>query len=216
MSKNLKLSRNKLNSFLTGNKDVDRKILSELSDRELLIVCQSNKYSQEKVCDETFFRNLVYNRYSETIKYKEYVKIRNWKNFYLSIIYYLDKLKREYDFDYNVEKKKEKDISPELEYLIRKLIPEHYRCSKDAALLSSIGKGHLAVVKYLIEQGADIHFLNNYALILASKYGHLPIVKYLVDQGFNIHSQSIFGDTALETARKNRHSEVIEYLQSLM
>ncbi len=79
------------NIFLTGNKDVDREILSKLSDRELLIACQSNKYAQENVCDEIFFRNLVYNRYSETIKYKDYVKVRDWKNFYLSIIYYVDK-----------------------------------------------------------------------------------------------------------------------------
>ncbi len=64
-------------SFLTGNKDVDREILQKLSDRDIINSCQSNTYAREKVCDETFFRNLVFDRYPETIKYKDYIKVRN-------------------------------------------------------------------------------------------------------------------------------------------
>jgi len=39
--------------------------------------------------------------------------------------------------------------------------------------------GHLPVVKFLVEQGVDIHANNNQALIWASEKGHLPVVNYL-------------------------------------
>ncbi len=229
------------NVFLTGNKDVDRKILSELSDRELLIACNTNKYAQEKVCDETFFRNLVYNRYPETIKYKDYVKVRDWKNFYLSIIYYIDKLGN-LDFNYTEEVKKEKNISPELEYLSRKLVPEYYQYSKNRGLLYASREGYLPVVKYLTEHGADIHAENEYALYIASRNGHLAVVKYLVEHETDIHSNNdqalrsasatgklpvvkylvkkeadihVENDDALRLAKRNGHLDVVEYLESL-
>ncbi len=48
----------KLNRFLTGYKDVDRKILSELPDEDILNACKTDKYAREKVCgsfeDENF------------------------------------------------------------------------------------------------------------------------------------------------------------------
>ncbi|OUM61687.1 hypothetical protein PIROE2DRAFT_26240, partial [Piromyces sp. E2] len=46
--------------------------------------------------------------------------------------------------------------------------------------------GHIDVVKYLVEQGANIHQENyNYdtPLYIACKNGHEDIVKYLVEQG---------------------------------
>ena len=39
--------------------------------------------------------------------------------------------------------------------------------------------GHLDIVKYLVEHGANIHFNN--ALSWALEYGHLDVVKYLVN-----------------------------------
>ncbi len=41
--------------------------------------------------------------------------------------------------------------------------------------------GHLPVVKYLIEKGANVHALNDGALRYASVNGHLEIVKYIED-----------------------------------
>ena len=47
--------------------------------------------------------------------------------------------------------------------------------------------GHLEVVKYLIERGADVHADNDYyALRYSAGKGHLEVVKYLIEKGANI------------------------------
>ncbi|BCS82768.1 putative ankyrin repeat protein [Cotonvirus japonicus] len=61
-------------------------------------------------------------------------------------------------------------------------------------------KGHLEVVKLLVEKGADIQECNNCAVQWASRRGHLEVVKFLVDKGANIHA----GDnTAIQLASQN-------------
>ena len=55
------------NVFLTGNKDVDRLVLSYISYRQLLEICSINKTVNDKVCDETFFRNRVIAKYLESL-----------------------------------------------------------------------------------------------------------------------------------------------------
>jgi ankyrin repeat protein len=72
--------------------------------------------------------------------------------------------------------------------------------------------GHLEVVKFLVEKGANIHADNNLALRCASKYGHLEIVKFLVKNGADIHADN---DRVLKLASLNGHFEVVEYLKSL-
>ncbi|MCZ9954779.1 ankyrin repeat domain-containing protein [Brachyspira hyodysenteriae] len=84
----------------------------------------------------------------------------------------------------------------------------------NGALMSSSENGHLEVVKYLLDSGADVNAKYNdtwhskTALMFASEKGHLEVVKYLIDKGaddLNI---------ALTSAAKNGHSEVAEFLKS--
>ena len=74
-------------------------------------------------------------------------------------------------------------------------------------------KGHLNVIKHLVEQDVNIHvndyLLRDYALRLAAIEGHLNIVKYLVEHGADIHSHC---DDALRWSAKNGHLEVVKYL----
>jgi ankyrin repeat protein len=47
----------------------------------------------------------------------------------------------------------------------------------------SVKNGHIDVVKYLIDQGADIHANNEWILYYGISRGHLDIVKFLVEKG---------------------------------
>lgn len=68
--------------------------------------------------------------------------------------------------------------------------------------------GHLPVVQYLVEHGADAK--NNEALFWASRNGHLPIVQFLVQHGATDPSR-----LALYTASNKGHVDVVQFLQSL-
>ncbi|CAK9253192.1 unnamed protein product, partial [Sphagnum jensenii] len=56
----------------------------------------------------------------------------------------------------------------------------------DTPLHRAAEKGHLDVVKYLVEKGADVKAANKYGytpLHWAASSGKLDIVKYLVEKG---------------------------------
>ena len=69
--------------------------------------------------------------------------------------------------------------------------------------------GHLDIVKYLAEKGADFRNFNEYALRNASFMGHLPVIKYLIENGADIH---VYDEYPLRWSIENRHSEVTQYL----
>lgn len=77
------------------------------------------------------------------------------------------------------------------------------------ALKYSAENGHLDVVKYLIEHGADVHANNDYALRWSANNGYLDVVKYLVENGADIHVNS---DVPLLNAVINGHLDVVKYL----
>ena len=77
--------------------------------------------------------------------------------------------------------------------------------NKALAVVSA--NGHLDIVKYLVENGADANV--NYALKWASMNGHLEVIKYLVEHGADITAD---GNHALRWASRNGHLEVVKYL----
>ena len=79
----------------------------------------------------------------------------------------------------------------------------------DMVLQLASENGHRKVVEYLIEKGANIHANNDWALMVASRDGHLDVVEYLVESGADIHARE---DEALEWASENGHLDVVEYL----
>jgi ankyrin repeat protein len=76
------------------------------------------------------------------------------------------------------------------------------------AIIWFVENGHLDVVKYLIEQGADIHAKNNEALRNSAEKGDLDIVKYLVEHGAAVHS---IEDYALRYSAVKGHLEIVKY-----
>jgi ankyrin repeat protein len=85
-------------------------------------------------------------------------------------------------------------------------------CNNEAPLHYAVKNGHLKTVKYLVEQGADIHARNDYAVRWAARKGHFEIVKYLVENGADIYARN---ELALSWAVTNNHFRIANYLKSI-
>jgi len=76
-------------------------------------------------------------------------------------------------------------------------------------------KGHLEIVKYLVEQGAQLNQadrLDNTPLHIAAGKGHLEIVKYLVKKRANVDQINGYGRTPLYAAAERGRFEIVKYL----
>ena len=84
-----------------------------------------------------------------------------------------------------------------------------------AALRGAARNGHTDVVEYLVEQGADVNFVDwrgDTALRGAARYGHLAVVEFLVGSGADVNAANDDGQTALLIAAEGGHLSVVEYL----
>ncbi len=89
------------------------------------------------------------------------------------------------------------------------------KAEKETLLRRSARNGHLGCVRYLCEQGADIHAKNTWrqtALIQSAKNGHLACTKYLHEQGADIHAKDKTGSTALIWSAYKGHLACVRYL----
>ena len=96
-------------------------------------------------------------------------------------------------------------------------------------LIVAAAFGRLDQVALLISRGADVNLAvdgDENPLMNAAEGGHLEVVKFLIDKGADIHTRILAGRwngrqseeewrTALSQARKNRHMQVVSYLESL-
>ena len=200
-----------IGNYLTGIRDVDRLILNKLNDTDFLQMCSLNRTFNERVCNDDYFRIRIRTKYPETVPYKDYFnekeirKETTWKTYFFNILKYIDLLYKIYGYEY-----KSQDKSPELFFLSKNLVPIHYNYTKDTALIYASENGYLPLVKYLLNDGADIHAEDNAAVRWASARGHLPVVKYLVEHGADITAQDNF---ALKWAQRNKHLDVETYIQ---
>ena len=79
-------------NLITGIRDLDREILNKIPDEELLKMCLINKRFYYDVCNDDFLQR----RYSAIEKYKN----ERWKKFLSKFVYYITKMKNEFDFIY--------------------------------------------------------------------------------------------------------------------
>jgi ankyrin repeat protein len=77
------------------------------------------------------------------------------------------------------------------------------------AFRSAVYLNQVEVAKFLIEQGADIHFKNDDALVLASGHGCLELTKLLLENGADVHATF---DLALRVACGNGCIEIVKLL----
>ena len=69
--------------------------------------------------------------------------------------------------------------------------------------------GQLSTVKFLLDQGADIHAIDDMAFLLACQNGHFLVAKLLVSRGANIHARN---NSALREAVKKKNYDLIAFL----
>ncbi len=84
------------------------------------------------------------------------------------------------------------------------------------SLLNAAEVGNLDMVKYLIEQGADIEhctFRGTSPLLIAAYNGHFEVVQYLITHNANVnHVKQSTGETALILAAQKGHFDLVKYL----
>jgi len=86
----------------------------------------------------------------------------------------------------------------------------------NTALIEASKGGHLEVVEYLVDNGADVNVESEHgwtALLVASLDGHIEVIKYLVEKGADInHQERVYYNTALQLASQMGRIEIVEYL----
>lgn len=206
-------------------RDVDREILMRMDDKTLLNSCQLNNYYRNEVCDDQFFHRRLQQKYPDTLKDKPIDK--KYKTWYLDIVYYVAKLKEDFNYEYTGGNPKiqlqifkgskkftnwfyesvEKGEINLVKYLVSiyNIRPLHI----NTALVLASSKGELEVVKYLIELGANADDENRTALRAAVYDGHLDVVKFLVEKGANIHFNI---EALLKQASYEGYLDIVKYL----
>ena len=165
--------------MLTGNKDVDMMILSKLNDVDLVNTCQVNKMANEVCNDQKFWLNRILSKFPINLEVlTKYKGDRSWSDYYIDLRRITPETAQKYLFNGTIQKR--------LDHVI-----------------------------IALHEG-DINKDTN-SLIFASMLGYLDMVKYLVEQGVDIHADGPYGpDSPLKAATNNRHLDVVEYLTSKM
>jgi hypothetical protein len=192
----------------TGIKDLDREILIRTEfDKDLLNACIANKYVVG-ICDENFFRRRLAYKYPNSINYKP--KNMGWKKYYLSVVYYADKLKQEFGFEvsrdtqnprkyYELLKNDNGQFILEqaarygwvdlVKFLVKFPVKDEDLDYNDAIIMASLGKNFenaLIIVKYLIDFIPDIGIFElNLALANSIMEGNTNLMDYLISKGAN-------------------------------
>ena len=143
------------------------------------------------------------------------------------------KLLKYKEFEVLTEQSAVKKITPEKfikaaekgDFLVVKLYVEqggnievNYSISRWNALISASVKGKLEIVKYLVENKADIEAVETNgrtSFNLASMHNQVEILKYLVSKNVNIHTKDNDGNTALINACFKDSLEAVVYLIQL-
>ncbi len=195
---------------ITGNIDTDRKILDYLHDKQVLEICNINKFFRYKVCSEIFFHNRIFKNHHDSLQYKDCIGTSS-KNLLIIILYYIDKLNFAVNPDSILSVKNEHFVNV-MEYGLKM----KYESITDI-LTYCIRREDLEVFKHFRQK--YITDFKQYLLITprllcnACMYEQMDFVKYLIENGADVnmlYEQTL--DSALGIACDRGNFQIVEYL----
>lgn len=165
-------------STLTGHKDTDREILLKLNNDDVLNYCNKlkNRDIFKQICNDNFFKSYITKNYPKLLIYKPFGL--RWKLFYLDIVYYISKLKEDFNFDYT---NKPKAYPKEYYDIIFKY--KNSDENSDVAFEKAVRKGYKDLAEYFNKDLVEYHYNN--AFIEAVKNNDDETIKYLIEMGGN-------------------------------
>src|SRR5260221_9461896 len=178
--------------------------LSYIDNKYLIDMIVFSKYKRSEFIKNNLNEDLskIYNECgADDSIFKEFIKRKN-----ISILKYINKI-------YNIQvdenllnhccKVGNLEIFKWLSLLYLEKIYNNY------FLIPSSASGNIEIVKYLLDNGTNIHHKRDKALIIASRFGHTETVKLLLDKGANIHA---INDCALKRAAENNFIKTVKLL----
>jgi hypothetical protein len=198
--------------MLSGIRDIDREILSKLDDRELLKVCSIDKYTWTSVCDDNFLKRRLLSKYPNIDSNKGG---ESWKQFFLKAIYYIDKLKEEFNYSYTYgDFTKQYNILEKIyeEQLPRVEIDLNYVMKN--LLVQSVLQNELALVEFCLKYRKYYNFdLLMKVLFIAADSNNYEIFVYLLKK---IKLKNLFGlqryEILLRKVLKSGHLDAVKLL----
>ena len=138
------------NKMLTGNKNVDFKILAQLDDKSLVNYCSANKKANEICKDQIFWMNRILLKfpYLDIQLLRGYKGDKEWSEYYINELNRINP-KNAQDKLYHNSQNGRLDL-----VMVAVNNGADIRAEDDVAVRLASGNVHLDVVKYLVSLGA--------------------------------------------------------------
>ena len=157
--------------MLTGQRDTDLLILSNLNDEDLLNFCLVNKEANRLCQIESFWLNRFIKEHGqEAMKYKSHEK--TWRKFYLQIVYYWNNAEDNWRGKFNnAMKNAARGGHQDLVNFFISKGAHNWNLGMNGAARG----GHQDLVDFFISKGADAW---NYGMSGAARGGHQDLVDF--------------------------------------
>ena len=174
---------------ILGIKDLDRHLAKYVNDKDVLNMIVNKRYLE--LFDEQFFHNLLILKYPLLIRFK---KEETWKEFYIKMVYYMSKLKEEFNFPY----------IPAINYdpkLVYERLQRYPDAVWDDGLKFAATVGNIKLIEEMLGKGAN----SNFGLTGATIKGDKKLIDYFISLG-----ATNFGTSLLFAAEYN-HKDLVDY-----
>lgn len=98
--------------MFTGNRDIDKVILLGADEADFLSLCVTNRYLSD-ICEKTLYKYRLFKNYPGLFQFSSKPENISWKKFYIKTIYWISKLKEDFNFTFT-----ETGIDPKMYYKI--------------------------------------------------------------------------------------------------